>query len=60
MIETCRLLFLYDCRLMAVFIDLLSSVGMIVGLMSLVAFWLVSQGWNMVLLGMEGEMKKQE
>jgi len=45
---------------MAVFIDLLSSVGMIVGLMSLVAFWLVSQGWNMVLLGMEGEMKKQE
>ena len=55
-----KLCFSMIVLLIAAFIDLFPLTGMIVGLISLVALWLVFQGWNMVLLGMEGEMEKQE
>lgn len=55
-----KLCFSMIVLLIAAFIDLFPLTGMIVGLISLVALWLAFQGWNMVLLGMEGEMEKQE
>lgn len=40
--------------LVAAFIDFFPLTGMIVGLVSLVALWLVFKGWSMVLMGLEG------
>ena len=37
--------------LVGAFIDLFPLTGLIVGLISLVALWLVFKGWNLILLG---------
>lgn len=40
--------------LIGAIIDLFPLTGMIVGIISLVALWLIFQGWSMVLFGLEG------
>lgn len=44
--------------LVAAIIDFFPFTGMIVGIISLVALWLVFRGWNMILEGMESDMDK--
>lgn len=44
--------------LVAAVINLFPLTGMIVGLISLVALYLVFKGWTMVLLGLENEVEK--
>lgn len=39
--------------LIAAIIDLFPLTGMVVGLISLAALWLVFKGWTMVLVGLE-------
>lgn len=45
--------------LVGAFIDLFPLTGLIVGLISLVALWLVFKGWNLILLGMEVEKEAE-
>lgn len=42
--------------LVASIIDLFPLTGMVVGLISLIALWLIFQGWSGVLEGMENEI----
>lgn len=44
--------------LIGAIIDLFPLTGMIVGIISLVALWLIFQGWTMVLFGLEGDTGK--
>lgn len=45
--------------LVGAFIDLFPLTGLIVGLISLIALWLVFKGWNLILLGMEVEKEAE-
>ena len=45
--------------LVGAFIDLFPLTGLIVGLISLVALWLVFKGWNLILLGVEVEKETE-
>ena len=44
----------------AAVIDLFPMTGIVVGFISMIALWFVFSGWEMILLGMEDEMKKWE
>ncbi|WP_297273113.1 hypothetical protein [uncultured Bacteroides sp.] len=50
-----KLCFSMIVMLIAAFINLFPLTGMFVGLITLVALWLVFQGWSMVLWGIESE-----
>ena len=44
----------------AAFIDFFPMTGIVVGIISIIALWLIFKGWSMILLGMEDEMNKWE
>ena len=46
--------------IIAAFIDFFPMTGIAVGIVSIIALWLIYNGWSMILLGMEDEMNKWE